>query len=186
MRRKVRFTTKSLLLTTVIVALAFGVWCVPRVYVANVQTGYSGVPVTGVPHPRFLTYRDEGLGDRELQLAEQGWILSHDVISKAVELLEVEGISPDVFGNDPDEWFKQRVVISPIEDSVYMEFTLAHRESSYAGSRKYGRDALAWKAAVALMKSYQSNSYSSPIARPNDDNLRLPTFSFGRVESRLW
>lgn len=186
MRRRFRFTTKSLLLTTVAVAAVLGVWFAPRVYVASVHIGYSGIPVTGTPHPRFLKYRDEGASERDLQQAECDWILSREVVSKAVELLKDEGVSPDVFGDDPLEWFKQRVVISPLGEGVYVELTLSHRESSYVGLGNYRRNTLAWKAAVALMTAYQSNSYSSPTMKPNDDNLRLPTFSFGMVESRLW
>ncbi len=188
MRRRFRFTTKSMLLTTVAVVLVLGFWFSPRLYVARVYIGYSGRPVTGTPHPRFVKYRDQGSSDRDLQLAERDWILSREVISKAVELLKSEGVSPDVFGNDPVEWFKQRVAINPIgeEEGVYVELTLSHRESSYVAAGSHRRNALAWKAVVALMKAYQSNSYSSPVAKPNDDNLRLPTFNFHYVEARLW
>ena len=186
MRRRFQFTTKTMLLTTVALALVLGFWFAPRVYVAHVYIGYSGIPVTGTPHPRFLKYRDQGVSDRDLQLAERDWILSREVVSKAVRLLEGEGVSPDVFGNDPVEWFKQRVVIASKRDDVYVELTLSHRESSYVGVGNYRRNTLAWKAAVALMKSYQSNSNSSPVAKPNDDHLRLPKFGFHAVETRLW
>ena len=186
MRRRFQFTTKTMLLTTVALALVLGFWFAPRVYVAHVYIGYSGIPVTGTPHPRFLKYRDQEKSDRELQLAERDWILSREVVSKAVELLEAEGVSPDVFGDDPVEWFKQRVVTTPLGEGVYVELTLSHRESSYIATGNHRRNALAWKAAVALMKAYQSNSYSSWVAKPNNDNLRLPTFNFHAVESRLW
>lgn len=186
MLRKVRFTTKSLLLTTVITAFVLGVWFAPRVYVAHVVIGYSGLPVTGTPHPRFLKYRGDGLSDRELQQAERAWILSRVVVDKAVELLVAEGVSPELLGDDPVLWFKQRVHFSSIGEGVYMEMTLSHRESSYIGRQNDRRNTLAGKAAVALMKAYQSHSYTAAVIKPNRDNLRLPTFGFHIVESSYW
>ena len=187
MWRKARFTTKSLLLATVVAAVVLGVWFAPRTYVAKVTIGYGSFAFSATPHARFVEYRDAGLSDRDLQQAEQDWILSRSVVDEAVKLLAAENVSPDVFGEDPVQWFRRRVVFAQMPNSqLHVCFTLSHRESSYVGLSNHRRNTLAWKAAVALMKAYQANSFSSPQGGPDKDDLRLPFCGFHAVETRFW
>jgi hypothetical protein len=187
MWRKARFTTRALLIATIVAAVALGMWFAPRTYVAKVYIGYGSFAFSATPHARFLEYRDANVSDRDLQKAEQDWILSRKVVDEAVKLLVAENVSPEVFGKDPVEWFRRRVVITPMSSSQsHVELTVSHRESGYVGSSNHGRNTLAWKAAVALMKAYQAKCFSSPQGGPDKDNLRLPFCGFHRVKSCLW